>query len=269
MIAALPMYDWPELRSDIDAFWAAWRDALRRRGIDAPATLARDVSCDETWRAPDLLVGQTCGWPFVDRVSQWTRLIATPSYAAEGCEGARYCSWVLARRDDPAQRLSDLAGRCFARNGPDSLSGWRCVAADLPDELTVIETGAHRASMRAVIEGRADAAAIDAICWSLFQRIEPAEAALLKPIARTALAPGLPLVTRGACGDAELAELQNALFEALADPAARRARAGMLITGAEILDAEAYAPLRALGDRTAAAPRAIAATRTEPPPGSA
>ncbi|MGN6537639.1 MAG: phosphate ABC transporter substrate-binding protein, partial [Mesorhizobium sp.] len=35
-IAALPMYDWPEVRAEVDAQWARLRDALRRRGVDAP-----------------------------------------------------------------------------------------------------------------------------------------------------------------------------------------------------------------------------------------
>lgn len=258
MIAALPMYDWPELRADIDAFWSTWRDALRRRGVDAPERLTRDRPCEETWRAPDLLVGQTCGWPFVDRVSQWTRLIATPTYAAAGCESAFYCSWVLVRRDDPAESLRDLARRRLARNGPESLSGWRCVAADLPSDLTVIDTGAHRASMRAVIEGRADAAAIDAICWTLFNQLEPKDAARLKPIARTPLAPGLPFVTRRACDDAELAAIRGALFDALTDPTTREARARMLIVGVERLDTAAYAPLRALGSAKSNASKASA-----------
>ncbi|TIX59554.1 MAG: phosphate ABC transporter substrate-binding protein, partial [Mesorhizobium sp.] len=31
-VAALPMYDWPEMRSEVDAQWARLRDAFRQKG---------------------------------------------------------------------------------------------------------------------------------------------------------------------------------------------------------------------------------------------
>jgi hypothetical protein len=41
-IAALPMYDWPEVRPETDAEWAAIRDRLRKEGIDiARRTVAK------------------------------------------------------------------------------------------------------------------------------------------------------------------------------------------------------------------------------------
>ena len=36
-VAALPMYDWPEVRAETDALWAAIGDGLRNAGLDAPA----------------------------------------------------------------------------------------------------------------------------------------------------------------------------------------------------------------------------------------
>ncbi|MBD9446543.1 hypothetical protein [Rhizobium sp. RHZ01] len=41
LIAALPMYDWPEVRAETDAQWEQLRDELLFRGIDAPERLAR------------------------------------------------------------------------------------------------------------------------------------------------------------------------------------------------------------------------------------
>ena len=40
-IAALPMYDWPEVRAEVDAQWAAVREELRKRGVNAPERLTR------------------------------------------------------------------------------------------------------------------------------------------------------------------------------------------------------------------------------------
>ena len=64
-IAALPMYDWPEARAAVDGFWAAVRDRLRARGIDAPEALSREIGLTEGWTHPRLVLGQTCGLPLV------------------------------------------------------------------------------------------------------------------------------------------------------------------------------------------------------------
>jgi ABC-type phosphate/phosphonate transport system substrate-binding protein len=58
------------------------------------------------------------------------------------------------------------------------MSGWLSLARDLggdPGVLAgaVIETGGHRASIRAVAEGRADLTAIDCRSWALALRHEP------------------------------------------------------------------------------------------------
>jgi len=41
LIAALPMYDWPEMRGEVDTQWTRLREAFRQKGIDAPQSLAR------------------------------------------------------------------------------------------------------------------------------------------------------------------------------------------------------------------------------------
>src|SRR5262245_2042348 len=41
LVAALPMYDWPDVRAETDAQWERLRDELRLRGIDAPERVAR------------------------------------------------------------------------------------------------------------------------------------------------------------------------------------------------------------------------------------
>ena len=47
-IAALPMYDWPELRAETDRLWATLRDGLRAVGVSAPDALDRDGGLHET-----------------------------------------------------------------------------------------------------------------------------------------------------------------------------------------------------------------------------
>ena len=127
-IAALPMYDWPETRADTDAEWARIADALRREGIDAPATLARRnadlppvpggitdaegrvIAPDPAtlppdgfdlpvlWRHPALLFAQTCWGPLEAGLEPYVQVVGQPDYSAyEGGEGAFYSSAIVMR----------------------------------------------------------------------------------------------------------------------------------------------------------------------------
>ncbi|WP_378950412.1 phosphate/phosphite/phosphonate ABC transporter substrate-binding protein [Mesorhizobium sp. ANAO-SY3R2] len=135
-IAALPMYDWPELRDQVDAQWAKLCGALRKAGVDAPETLVRrnaDVPAvpggirdavgrviapdpstlppDEfdlptLWRHPKLLLGQTCWGPMeTTGLAPLVRVIGQPSYDdVEGGRGELYSSAIVMRRSDIASR---------------------------------------------------------------------------------------------------------------------------------------------------------------------
>jgi len=83
-----------------------------------------------------------------------------------------------------------------AVNNPRSQSGY----AALYDAFAgvalgpALETGAHRASIRAVAAGRADVAAIDAVAWRLAELFEPA-ALRVQVLGLTRPTPGLPMIT--------------------------------------------------------------------------
>jgi hypothetical protein len=81
MIAALPMYDRPEMRAANDRFWQAIRDRLG----DGPPHLTRDRDPWDIWQAPDLLLAQTCGFPYRARLHGRIYLVGTPDYGVEGC----------------------------------------------------------------------------------------------------------------------------------------------------------------------------------------
>lgn len=244
--AALPMYDWPELRDATDAFWEDWRDGVRARGVAAPDALDRERPRDQIWRDPGLVVAQTCGWPYVDRLVDIVRLVATPIYNVDGCDGPLYSSVVVARRDDPATSLQDLSGRRFALNGFDSLSGWRAAAPDLPATVETLETGAHRASMVAVAEGRADAAAIDAVCWAYAEEFDAPTRAALRPIAWTSHHRALPFVTAIGRSDAETEAIASALRSTLASDRAASACARLRLVGAAPAKPSDYQSVAAL-----------------------
>jgi len=243
--ASFPMYDLPEVRWATDALWAAVAARLSAAGIAPAPALGRASSLADLWTDPALLLSQTCGNPYVRHYRDRLRLVATPCYAAPGCDGPRYRSLLVVRADAPGDRLADFHGAVCAVNEWGSLSGWVALAAALPEPpnrffRAALITGAHADSMAAVAAGQADIAAIDCVTHALLQRHRPAATVGLRVIGRTALAPALPLVTRRDTDDATVAALQSALRGALADPGLAEARAALLIEGIEILGEADY-----------------------------
>jgi ABC-type phosphate/phosphonate transport system substrate-binding protein len=252
-VASLPMYDWPEVEWANDALWQAIAARLGPSGIAAPPTLDRSRSSDAIWRDPGLVLSQTCGYPFSTRLRGMVRLVGTPVYNVPGCEGAYYSSMIVTRGDEPAGRLTDVAGRRFAYNTTDSLSGYLAFGAAAKEAgldaeaFEWIESGSHRASVRAVAEEKADVAAIDAVCWALALRYEPEAASRLKVIETTPLRPGLPFVTAVERPDNDIQAIRAAIKDAIADPATRSARKALCIAGLGTFDEWDYSPIAALG----------------------
>lgn len=243
LVAALPMYDWPETRARTDAQWAALRAALRAAGIDAPGRLARHnadmppvpggirdmegrvVAPDPAtlppdefdlavlWRHPQLVFAQTCWGPLRETgLERHVTVVGQPDYSdVGGGRGALYSSAIVMRAgpgDDVAAAadgravlpLASMRGRRFVANDPHSLSGRLALGEDLAAAgesfdlfADVTFSGGHRASIRAVAEGRADVAAIDCRSWALARQFDPA-AAGLRAAGWTALRPGLPYI---------------------------------------------------------------------------
>ena len=142
LVAALPMYDWPEARGAVDAQWARIRDAFRERGVDAPETMARgnrdlppvpggirdgagrqiapdpatlppdELDFHQLWLSPALLFGQTCWGPMELGLAEHVQVIAQPSYDAfEGGQGELYSSALVMRADGGASMPSPANGK--------------------------------------------------------------------------------------------------------------------------------------------------------------
>lgn len=235
MIAALQMYDWPEVREATDQWWAGLAHHL---GVRVPLSRPGDLTAP--WLREDLIFGQTCGYPFTHALSGLVKLVATPHYDADGCDGPNYRSIVFARENRP---LEDFAGAVAAVNTPDSMSGMlalKLVFAPLAKAgrffSTAIETGAHLNSIAAVRDGRADVCAIDSVCVGLARRYRPEALQGLVEIARSPAVPGLPWITRA--GDPP--SVREALTLAFADPGLTQARETLLLSGFSALEEGAY-----------------------------
>ncbi|HET6469838.1 MAG TPA: PhnD/SsuA/transferrin family substrate-binding protein [Geminicoccaceae bacterium] len=260
MIAALPMYDWPELRDATDAWWAGLARALRAAGVrDVPDRLSRGEPAG-FWNDPRLLFGQTCGLPLVRHHADRLRVLATPCYGVPGCAGPTYSSLILVRADSPFQRPEDLEGEVAAYSEPTSLSGHLALRLVFAAYARggrffgrALATGSHAASMTAVHEGRADVCAVDCVSFAIAAHHRPALTSDLRHIASSPPAPALPWVTSAIRTPDQTDRLRAGLRAALADPALDEARAALFITGAELLPEDAYAGRVASLEATAAA----------------
>lgn len=211
-IAALPMYDWPEARAETDAEWAAIRARLLAAGVPAPQHLTRGIDMHAIWRQPNLIFAQTCWGPLELGLVPDVTVIGQPDYSAfEGGAGELYSAAIVMRRGyrpQPERKgtaaaipLDLVRGKRFAFNSEDSMSGILAITRDLSaigeSFETVfaerIETGAHRASIRAVAEGKADVCTIDCRSWALAKRFEPATQTL-EVVGWTGMRKGLPYI---------------------------------------------------------------------------
>ena len=186
------------------------------------------------WKHPALLFAQTCWGPMEEGLEQHVTVIGQPSYdGIEGGQGQLYSSAILMRRSSPSPFRGGSArsagvgvvqdkapaavqapadGRAvlpldlfrnkrFAYNSTDSMSGIIALTRDLEvagQNLSIfserIETAAHRASIVAVAEGRADVCAVDCRSWHLAKLHEP-RARDVVVVGWTALRKGLPYIT--------------------------------------------------------------------------
>ena len=230
----LGMYDMPAIQRANDRYW----QAIRARLGEGPSRLTRDADPWDMWRAPELLFAQTCGMPYRTKLIGRVARIGTPDYGLPDCAPGYYRSVIVVRADFDGA-LGDLDGRRLAFNEPLSQSGWAGPVTWLSGRgITpgaLLQTGAHAASVRAVAEGRADFAGIDAVTFALLQEHDPL-AARVRVIGHTDAVPGLPYIT-ALTRDAEA--FAEAVRGAIADLAPAD-RAALHLRGLVEIDDAAY-----------------------------
>ena len=126
-LASLSMYDWPETASALDRLWALIQANLANENLEAPLDLTRTDDVFDLWMQPEMLIGQTCGWPYVshlrDRVIPFARIV----YDLD-CEPGHYYSVYIGQSPSDADYLKDgqslLDAGKIAINGDDSQSGF-------------------------------------------------------------------------------------------------------------------------------------------------
>lgn len=247
MLANLCMYDFPEVRAATNAWWRAIAAALRRAGLDdVPESLTWDADID-VLHSPELLLTQTCGYPLTHSLAGFVSLVATPAYAADGCRGVDYCSFIVVSEDNGAAGLQDLRGGVCTYNGRDSQSGYNSLRAALAPIAggdaffsRVVKSGGHQLSIGMVAGGKADVCAVDCVTYGMLARHRPGALSGTRVLASTQSAPGLPYVTRAGVDEDYLRRLRDGLSDAFADPQLTEVRASLMLAGMQVLDYDAY-----------------------------
>lgn len=181
-------------------------------------------------------------------------LLAAPVLLGERYQNAPlYFSDVVVRRDSPYAALEELRGCAWAFNETASHSGYNLVRYSLlrrglPLDYfgQGIETGTHLHSLRAVLDGQAEAAALDShLLDVLFQR-EPSLRKRLRIVESLGPSPIPPLVIARELEPALKKRIRSTLLTIHSDPqAAHELRKGQISRFVPVTDAD-YQPIRAM-----------------------
>ena len=245
-LASLPMY--LANRLAVAALWELLRQSLADAELQCqPAALSWPDDYHAHWLAPDLLLSQTCGYPFIDDLAGKVQLLGAFAYDAPQCSGIACRSVLVARAEHGNFGLEGFRGLRAAFNAANSQSGYnafRALVAPLAVNgqffASALDTGGHGASVAAVREGRADLAAIDCVTYAALARYTPQATEGLCIVATTEAYPGLPLITAKGTSAAEIAQLQNALRALIASAAAAPTLQALNIVGFEVPEPGIY-----------------------------
>jgi ABC-type phosphate/phosphonate transport system substrate-binding protein len=256
-VAALPMYN------VTPALAACWRELLADvlRAVDRiePAACIVEPGDDLAafWRRPDLLLAQTCGYPLMHGLQHVVQLVATPCFAAPGCNGSDYASVIVARAQSSLETLEQCRGTRVAFNQRDSNSGFnalRHAVAPLARHGAFFGaslcTGSHAGSLQALADGRADVAAIDCVTMAFMRDERPELAQHVREIGWTRASPGLPLIASRDVAARSVVALRNALHEAVAAQPERARR--LKLKGFDVISLDGYARITQLEDEAIA-----------------
>lgn len=183
------MYDVPANRSAHLRLWQVFQDLVPT----APELSFPGDNLMAEWLSPALFLSQTCGLPFRAKLHGLVQLVATPDNQIPNCAPGHYHSVILARKGS----APDLAANNFvlAYNDPLSQSGWAAAQSIGITGTSQIQTGGHAASAEALIDGKADIAAIDALTWKFLLR-DSDRMSQLTILTTTPETPTLPYITR-------------------------------------------------------------------------
>ncbi|MFH1701273.1 MAG: phosphate/phosphite/phosphonate ABC transporter substrate-binding protein [Candidatus Zixiibacteriota bacterium] len=151
-------------------------DKLGRRAIFSQRRTYAEVNALVANKEADIAF--VCSGPYTKGHDEFgMEIIAAPVVRGQTV----YHSYILAHRDSEIQSFDDLRGKRFAFTDPNSNTGFLAPTYMLSKHGKIPEsffgetfyTHSHDNSIRAVAEGLADGAAVNALVWDFINAIEP------------------------------------------------------------------------------------------------
>lgn len=193
-LVACGMYTFPP------SLQTAWRALFARLPHILPAINPLSVthrSDAAIYRNPALLLGHTCGYPYLKKWAATHLPVCVPLFAVDGCRGAQYSSWFITSAASALTNLESARGKRVAVNDLDSNSGMNVLryavaelggglSDNLPGELSgelsgemnqffsaVIISSSHMRSIELVARQQVELAAIDAVTFAFATAHQP------------------------------------------------------------------------------------------------
>lgn len=224
------------------------------RQVGRPIELVQRRTYEETYdllRSGALDLAMVCTYVYVlGKAEIGLELLAAPEVDGR----AEYRSLIITRAESEIRRFADLAGKRFAFTDPLSTSGRiypLSVLKSLGQEpgnffSSTTYTYSHDNSIKAVVQGVVDAAAVDSLVYEHWLRLNPDQAGELRVIDQSPTLPSPPFVASARL-DPELREaFQDALLNMHQDPEGRRILAGLGIDRFVPQTDPMYGPVREL-----------------------
>jgi phosphonate transport system substrate-binding protein len=200
-------------------------------------------------------VAWLCGLYYVrrvDRVDARIELLAAPVMLGERYQHRPiYFSDVVVRSDSAYRTFAELRGASWAYNEPGSHSGYNVVRYHLhelgePSSYfgQVVESGAHQASLRMVLDGRVDASAIDSTVLETELERQPELRSRLRIIETLGPSPAPPWVVARSLSRARREILRELLLGMHDDPEGLAILGAGRMAGFARVEDEDYDPIR-------------------------
>ena len=184
------------------ALKSAWHALLSPLGslTSQPLEIAFSTD-DKSYQHPGLLIGHTCGYPYLCKWQPTHELVCVPQFNIPGCHGLRYCSWFVTAAENASTNLDDFQGKVVAINGHNSNSGMNVLRyafsrlyKNKPLFKDVLITGTHLETMRAIASNSAALGAIDAVSYHHIVEAFPELMQQTKIIGQSVMTAGLPFI---------------------------------------------------------------------------
>jgi phosphonate transport system substrate-binding protein len=165
-----------------------------------------------------------CGLPLIRysqiAPNQLQTLVAPVMQSSRYGDCPVYYADVIVKTDSNIQKFADLSGKTFCYNDPGSNSGYHLLWRWLSEEKyppnfwgKSLESGSHQRSIRWVVEGLADCAAIDSVVLEQELRDFPELSHHLRVVQIIGPSPMPPLVTARRLGISLIQQMQLALLQ--------------------------------------------------------